>query len=162
MKFKITVPVKPYLRKFLLFHNDWIEPIPVSQATFPGVVLFNLLERNVGYSRHEVKRSSHIEFELGESYASHYGVQLTGNSVLLFNNVMEEMFRHELYAKMDMVDLATGKKGNLIIKDAIISVAHKYELSEDDFSYENFRKLLYRYRKKKMQKRKKKFARFVP
>lgn len=173
MKFTLLIPVKPYLRKYILFNNEWMEPVPVSRTTYPSVLLFNLLDRNITYNIDEGERTAEIRFCLDERYAQYRGIALTPNNVVLFNNVLDELFKQELYCKYDMIELEKVKvkekqkrnkhaRANLIIKDAIVSVAQKYALNEDDFTYENFRKILYRYRQNKAKKMRKNFARFVP
>lgn len=169
-RFLIQIPVIPYVRKYILFFNEWQDPILVSRAKFPASVLFNLLERN--YYRYDDLRAQYpatLAFSINAFYAQWMGQSLSPDNVVTLNNVFKGMFYQELYACMDMVELENEKvrqrgsrteRSNLIIKDAIEAMAEKYCLAEDDYSYETFRKRLFRYRKNKEGKRRADYLRF--
>lgn len=156
--FKIQIPVKAYIRKYVLYQNDWVEPIPCSRRQFAGLMAVLLLEQANYHSHEPAERDSVLTFSLPEQLSNHHGKTLSNGSVYLFHNVMDAMFRQELFSYVRIIE---KKKGQ--IKEAIDLMKEKYRLEEDDFSYDTFRKTIYRERRNGNQNKVKKiFETIVP
>lgn len=160
--FTLDVPVRSYIKKYVLWHYDYVEPVPMSRKHFPGVILLNQLERPANYDSHELSRAdARITFSLPE-YLSHYhGVELSRKGVFAFHNVMDALFRQELFSVYFGISVGDPTAG--AIKKAIDLIIAKYQIEEHEFSYENFRKTIYRERKKRNQNKVKRiFKAIVP
>jgi len=155
--FSLHIPVKPHIKKYLLWHNDGQEPLPITRKTFPGLLLLGLLTKHYERADLDPSYSEQITFTIHEKYGIAYGHTLPNALVVTFNTTFDQLFRQELYAKVDMAEMK-----EMQIKDAIISICQKYSITEDDFSYDAFRKDIYRYRTKKHAKDKHTFSRFLP
>lgn len=155
--YPITIPVKPYLRKYILWHNDGVEPLPVTRKSFPGLLLLGLLTKQYERADLDPGYTATITFHIHQKYADAFGHTLPAAHIITLNTTFDHLFRQELYSKVDLAELK-----DLQIKDAIIAICQKYGITEDDFSYDAFRKDIYRYRTKKYQKDKHYFSRFIP
>lgn len=162
MEFSLEVPVRSYIKKYVLWHYDYMEPVPLSRKHFPGLIVLNQLERQGNYDSHELARvDERIRFSLPEYLSRYHGVTMSRKGVFVFHNVMDALFRQELFSTYRGVQV--GDDTNGAIKKAIDLVIEKYQIEEHEFTYENFRKTIYRERMRNNQNKVKRiFKAIVP
>lgn len=160
IKFKIEVPCKAYIRKYVIWHYNYQEPLPLDRKTFPGLILLNLLEKPAKYGGHAPKqRDAVLHFEMKEYLSWYHGTEISENAVFIFHNVMDALYRQELFALARGLTVGDPTPG--AIKAAIDVFREKYQIEEDDFSYENFRKTIYRERTRENQNKVRKIFKTV-
>lgn len=163
LSFTVSVPVFPYIRKYALGLSGGVEPLVLSRDTFPGSLVLALMDKHFNNDGYELKKATaELQFSLHIELAKYHGAFLLPNEVAIINNVLDGLFRQELMARYEGIAVGQGKTLGAI-KKAVDLTRQKYGIEEDDFSYENFRKTIYRERKGKSQNTlRKMFAEFVP
>jgi hypothetical protein len=143
----IKIPAQSYLKKYLL-HELGPEPIRISNKDRFGAFLRRLLQRNaaIRHSYHDPQEAV-IEFQLPWDYLTRNGCQVTREAVHRFKQFVREDFYRSL---KNYLDAATLYNSDLLIRQAIEDFMDRYELNEDDISYEALKKHYYRARKKEM------------
>lgn len=102
--YKISIPTKPYLKKYL--ENLYGNKIIISPSNYLGITIISLLERGYfedqykdflkyrQFNKYDVK----IDLHLPKWYLknSHFGTGLSKENVILINRHFEERFTEEL------------------------------------------------------------------
>lgn len=143
----IKIPAQAYLKKYLL-HELGGEPIRISNKDRFGAFLQRLLQRNAAI-RHSYSepQDTIIQFELPWDYLTRNGCQVTHEAVHRF----KQFLREEFYSSLkNYLDAATLYNPDLLIRQGIEDFMDRYDLTEDDISYEALKKHYYRARKKQL------------
>ena len=152
MEYALKLPVKPHVRKFILYYNDWEEPVRLRLKSFPGHQLFPLMQKDIRYAsrvKHTHEREL-ITFLIPEHYAWKFGCNISDDGIAVFNNIMDALFRQELFARIHGARQISTHHG--VQRKVIRAFREEFRITEDDFSYDNFKKIIYRHRKKKNQR----------
>lgn len=165
LEVSIDLPVKPNLKKYLLFHFD--EPYELSRKDNFGNYLFTLLRHpQTDRQYDEVVRNYPGTFEVITSLFRSYDLaakHLTSFTIVKINGFLDDCFFQELF---HIVEDPNAQELNRKFKDSIELFMRKYDLDEgEDITYEGLKKKVYRYRKhyKKPNKNPKKITfRSVP
>lgn len=160
MDFKI--PTKPYLKRYL--HFRYPQPYRISLADSFGVFLYHILRRQTYRVAHQpiaANFSVKYSIKIGKWYLDSKGVcYLTNSTIVLFNNFVESMLREELYKHLESCELhyaATAEIYNLktspfTTKAGILNFLDKYNIDQQELSYQTLKKDYYRYKLKKQNK----------
>ena len=153
MKLEIKVPVRPYVRNFLI-HYAGPEPIDVTLRSSCLVVdkIHDLLSRpdRKLYGRKPPsfmkEFTETILLDLGPQKLSCYGFDLTAEKILHFNNFIDKLIRDRLYLLLDSM-LAIEPRAN--ISKTIRNFMRSYDLEEAGLNYYTLLKGYERYRDKR-------------
>lgn len=141
-KFFVTVPVKPYVRKFLEINYG----TPVNVLSDPTTHKFvrDLLKKpnsrfDSKYPDSICTYTTEVEVVISEDDFYRYGFELTKTDVVAFGKHFEDR------AKVMMRSLVGVYSGiGLPIKDAILKFQERFSFDEEDWSYETIKKDFYR------------------
>lgn len=144
MYFKITVPVKPHIRQFILRYHPK-EPVRLSLETFIGKILAgHMTKKNVNGDEQYREMTQTITFEFNEKYAMVFGHSINKSQAYQFNCIIDDIMREVLFAQLD---IATIYK--IQYKTVIDNFQEEYGFDEDEhISYDTLKKDYYRWRKK--------------
>lgn len=138
-RFTITIPCKPYVRKYLT--NNFGEPADLKTSIELKTSLRNKLSKPS--TRFDKKYPPLSEYKTLsakiEIYISHddfyrYGWELTKTDTIIFNRQVEIM------AKIQMRHAIMQSCLFMTIKDAILKFQDEFNYSEDDWPFEAIRK----------------------
>jgi hypothetical protein len=151
---RIDFPVRPHLLKYLQVHlrlapnpetSNQLEDYVLSKADRFGFALNQLLRKPVKSARHEASTegcTAGLGVNLRNFNAPYYDLtqgKLSAYAVFQFNELVEELFRQELYW---WVKQTLERRGTM--KDAIRSFMVLYDVGEDDIAYETLRRDVHR------------------
>lgn len=147
MDYTIKMPVKPHLKKFILYYYNFTEPIPARRDDKLGIILYSILNRDyINWKpNHWNRPKENLIFSLSEDYAKRSGVVITAYNHSLFNNWVDSEFRFLLYSRID--DKIQGVEPKIgFYKSEIKTFLKKYKIEQDDISIDAIVKDLYRRR----------------
>ena len=139
MSFNVTIPVKPYVKKYL--ENRFGSPVDFSGDKHINKYFLNLLEKNnhrndrrifiygrVAYREEVTILISNDKFE-------RYGFDISKNSNVDFNNFMEEHIKSQSRLFVGVCS-AVGMKAAVAIRN----FQNTFQFEEDDFAFETIKK----------------------
>ena len=151
MEYTIKIPVKPHLKKFILYYYQYTEPIQASRDDKLGILIYTILDRNHlnWQPNHWITPKESIKFSVPENYYKRSGLGISAYNFSLFNNWVEAEFRFLLYERVDnKLNESDPQMG--FYKNEIKSFLGKYKIDENDISTDAIVKDLYRKRKKNL------------
>ncbi len=149
--FSIDIPTKAFLKQYLFaLYGD---PLIFKSDHFFGMVLAACIEKNV-YKDRSKQQLTHRFDSFSENitiyFPSHWlrnyyhGNGISNEKAIFINKFLEERFEEDLYRYCFMLDLAGVQR-----KDAIEDFCRHYHLEIDlHITFENLKKMEYRFRKK--------------
>lgn len=148
----LELPIKPYLKKYLLAITTGQEPIKASRSDVFGLVVFGAIERSKTTQRMETEEADSVKISMNAS------LQLKGfnmrsdapdvitiprDKALLIEKFVSKQFDHWLYLFIEANKIAKREQ-----KAAIFHFLAKYDITEEDITYETIKKRLYRTQKR--------------
>lgn len=154
--YTVTIPTRPYILKYFatLFGN----PLLLNNQTITGIVILSLLQKKV--CTHYDLKQKHLQFRgytakitTSAPYRlmSSYGVDLNDNSIIQINRYLDARFAEDLYIHcLSSIVQDARYKG---YDEAITHFARLHNIEIDvDTTFENLKKIEYRYRKEREKK----------
>ncbi len=142
MSLKITIPVKPYVNRYLM--HIYGNCFQLTKRDHIGIFLFFLLQKNneeKSYDYYMNQYSEKFIVELSDKKIFDWGTRyLTSYSISTFNQFIEHLIKDECHKFVDAC-IYTGSRQ----KDAIIAFMEKYNFSEQDIPYHTLKKSYQRY-----------------
>lgn len=144
MYYKITVPVKPHIRQFILRYHAQ-EPVRLSlECMFGKILAGHMGKMKVDTDAKYRELTNTITFEVNEKYAMVFGHSINMSQAYQFNAILDDIMREVLFAQLD---IATEWK--IQLKKVIDDFQEEYGFDDDEhISYETLKKDYYRWRKK--------------
>jgi hypothetical protein len=143
------MPIKGYLKKYLLYHYG-PEPITASRNSTLGIVLYSILERiELNWQpTHWLPPDDEIKFSVSENYIKRSGFVISPYNYSLFNNYVDSQFRDLLLARIDDKLTEMNEPPIGFYKREIKSFFNKYGIEEYDFAMDRMVKHIYRERQR--------------
>lgn len=148
MNISIKVPVKAYLKKYVLYvENVQSEPLVLKDARHVGFVLANIITGSFPHYPYENNFSPEyddmieVKLNLKHWYADRIHVPIEG--IRFFNAFLHRSFHDWLQER-----IAFGRRLSINETDVINEVMHELDIIED-ISFEALKKASYRLRKAK-------------
>ncbi|OUJ70178.1 hypothetical protein [Hymenobacter crusticola] len=138
----LKFPVKKHLVKYLAAHLG--EDYSLSERDQFGALLFHLLRNGLKDCQKDSTMDQYkgrFNVRLSRYPMKQYGLKgMNSNTVFLFNNYVDGLFRSELFAWVEIM----GQRMDMTTKDAIIAFMDIYDLEEEDISFETLKKAVQR------------------
>jgi hypothetical protein len=148
----LNFPMKKHLVKYLVVHLE--EDYSLSERDQFGALLFHLLRNGLKDSQKDGTMDQYkgrFAIRLSRYPMKQYGLKgMNSNTVFLFNNHVDNLFREELFAWVEIM----GQRLDMTTKDAIISFMDLYDLEEEDIAFETLKKAVQREQKPKKKPKK--------
>jgi len=160
--FSIHLPTKPHLKKYL--EAKYGNPVIFQMDSYFGLIIAAVIEKNVYADRN--KEVIHRAFDIyKEPIIIHlpiswlknyrYGTDVSEKHVVYINKLIESSFEDELYMHCAVATIYNQQR-----KIAIENFCAGYNIDiETDVSFENLKKMEYRYREKILKKDKRNLSR---
>lgn len=149
MNIEIGVPVKSYVKKFLISQygsevilfrrNDHILSTFLSLLQRPSMVF-----RHSQYKKIEGPK---IKFVISESIKKNQGCVLPEENIVHFNLYLDSLIKNEFCRFVE-----EKVKSGMRTKNAIDQFCEKHDIGEEDMKYETLKKTFYRYDSIKINK----------
>ncbi|MFN0276767.1 MAG: hypothetical protein ACKVPJ_13555 [Chitinophagales bacterium] len=151
MDYPVVLPIKPYLRKYLIYHYKK-EPIKIGRDSFVGSYLMNLLQSkgDPAPDNWKVPSDKTLKFILGEWNFQRKGIYITSKNIAEFNNFVDGLFRMVVYESiLDQYNqhLVNGYVKRGLFSSELRRHLDKYKITEDDLPFDTIDKDFYRFRK---------------
>jgi len=144
--YKVTVPVKPHVKQFILRYNPK-EPVRLGlDSTIAKLLAGFLTKMKIDSDDKYPALKEVITFEICETYAMAYGHSINRSQAYQFNDIIDGIMREILFGKLDMI-ARYGSMKRVQIKTVIDDFQNEYGLDDDlHISYETLKKDYYRWR----------------
>jgi len=141
-KFTISVPVKPYVKRFL--EINYGSPVDFSKDPKALKTFRNLLRKpstrfDTKYPDSRIYNKPEVEIYISEDDFYRYGWELTKTNITAFGKYFEENVK---FFMRTVVGVYTGI--GLPLKDSILKFQEKYGFDEDTWNYDSIKKDYYR------------------
>jgi hypothetical protein len=142
LKFSVTVPVKPYVKRFL--EINYGSPVDFSLNAEAHKFFRNLLHRpdtssDRKYSDHICNYTEFVEVSISEHDFYRYGWELTKTNIVAFGQYFED---HTKLMMRNIVGVHIGL--GMPINKSIIKFQNRFLFDEDTWPYQTIKKDFYR------------------
>jgi hypothetical protein len=141
----VRISLDPYLVKFLEYHFKE-KSMRASRADFIGILLINLMKpAPEGYRPQPNPEPGSVEFRVLDDYdyRRSRSFYIPPDQARDFQTYVQRVFNLVFFSHVTVATAADKLK----IKDAILQFRSRYEIDEDDLSFETMKKSFYRMRK---------------
>lgn len=139
----ITIPVTSQVKKYLTKNLFLTEHYELSSKDPFGTVILNFLERkSKDYFPLHYPQDKSLKIYLGLNTGINNKMFMPKEKARLFNRFTEQLMTHELCVHLDILRVHTKVE----IKTGIFDFRKKYNLSEEEMTYEKAKKAYFRYR----------------
>lgn len=151
-QYLLELPIKPYLKKYLLAITTGEEPVKAGRKDIVGLVLIGAIERGKSVSRKDLEAASSVKISFNDRLDMR-GMDLRGKNTdpiiiprheaLIIEKFFSLQFDQWLYLFIEANKIAKKEQ-----KAAILHFLARYDITEEDINYETIKKRLYRTRER--------------
>lgn len=144
MQARVSIPVEDRVYKFMVYRFGSNE-IEVSKANSILFTAYMLLDTPDHYFNGEIATITHkksITLIAGQKYSKMCRFYTSDYSIRSFNTFIMGYLREAMYSYIDQMVAAEQE-----IKASLIKFRDRYDITEDEWSYDTMKKDYYRYRK---------------
>lgn len=149
----VTVKIKPWLKEFL--ECRFGDPVQASKQNLVGVLIAPLVDYTPGDYQHEVfTEAESLKIEIPRDLAvraarsDNGNIYVTRENQQRFEAGVAVVFKDQLFFYLDDKIRYEGKERSSNMKDCIYQFCIDNKIKFDAVSYENLKKMYYRYRKR--------------
>lgn len=138
MIFVQTIPVKPYLLRYLSSKHE-TDPFILSERNRYGLFIIKSLRHShiVRTGKYTMDfKTEPMRVEIKEHYEQSYGIHISDRDMYHFNSILQDEFYEEMLKFVGY--RYTGRKGE--IKRALHDFCEFYKISEDDLPFRTLQK----------------------
>ncbi|NER07883.1 MAG: hypothetical protein F6K17_37700 [Okeania sp. SIO3C4] len=149
MQFETKIPVKKHLKKFIAHETGRSELVLGTSNMYSAmfIVFFSRTRSHINEQQLKADRSkwTSITVKFSMDDLKRRGFVVSYESVLLFNNIVEQQFRNLL---LHNISLQKQLVNNFVMKDTILSFFDGYGITEEELKYDAIVKWVHRQNKK--------------
>lgn len=137
----INMPMKPYLRKFLL--KKYGSSYKVKHHSLLGTFLIEILDRQYRKGDHKIRQKAYYPFHIPKTIVERVGFDMPPQKMKRFEDMLFWLFKDELESWVDVSIAANlyidinDKKYKLSVMKAISQFLEFYDIREDDLKLES-------------------------
>ena len=151
MKFDVTIPIKPHLKKYLLykFHSSTNE-ICLTTKNKLGLSLINMFfERKDIYRKDfSLAFTDTITVSFSGEFGNRFGFFISKQNIYYFNKALSDDFNDRLF---DFLDTMTDEDDRFQINRGIERFCERFSITEEEIAHETLRKAYQRERKRRIE-----------
>lgn len=135
MMFTVTVPVKPFVKHYLI--SRYGNPVNLPRKTMiRNIFLATLFKKHPDYYQIKIRRQKcHVDIKLSREEFSVHGSEVNPALGHHISSIFEEKIKMEMYFEVRSLVL----NQNMSVKDAILQWSKSHGYTEETFSFEAIR-----------------------
>lgn len=145
---KINIPVKPYIKKYLVRRYGLEHKI--TKRSLVGFMVLELLDKKITKRQKDQENTVNYTFLVGEHYFKVYGFTLQKDKLNFLSNCMDRLFVEDFY---NFVDLEL-EKGQLNAYQSVSLFLKIYKIPESDLKHDSMYRKYQRYSNENIKKKK--------